>query len=238
MTKFQTMNYETFLDENSRQFVTTYTKRPSALEENLPAIETLIGKPFPQELIDFYSYADGLDIHFVSIVDPDQHFTSEFVPSLFYLFDEFKPMADKINWNDDSFMDEPFYETIWDEYTYQDAVQDFPSKAEGSAHFEFIRRQKLLIAINASSSNITIDFYDPEKEYQLYFQPNGRSEFYPLHCSIEQLLKVYLQIGPLDYWFVNFLSAEHKIAAGFHNVDFGTIQEFYPNFDWKLIERQ
>lgn len=228
------MNYESFLEENTRQFVTKYTKRT----ENIPVIETLIRKPFLQELKDFYSHTDGLDIHFVSIVDPDQHFTSEFIPSLFYLFDGFKPMAEKINWNDDSFMDEPFYETIWDEYTYQDAVQDFPSKTKGRAHFEFIRRQKIMIAINASSSNITIDFYDVEKEYQLYFQPNGRSKFYPLHCSIEQLLKVYLQIRPLDYWFVNFLSDEHKIAAGFQNVDFGTINEFYPDFDWKLIERQ
>lgn len=164
-----------------------YLLNPPILEEKTSIIENLIKKPFPQELVDFYAFSDGLEIEMKVSKNKKYNLGGQNIPTLAYMFDDFKPISKKIT--EENMYEEPFFEMIWQDYTYEEVSKK---------HFIFIRRQKMFLAINGSSSNITIDFFDDEKPYQLYYQPNGDIDFYPLHISF-----AYKHCRFLSYFFAN-----------------------------------
>lgn len=218
------MHYHTLLQQIHLKMGHTFATKPSVLEAHLTEIEDLIQRPFPQELVDFYRYTDGVEITFAPSQDTAHFVGQEFIPTLAYMFDDFRAVSAADAPLDD---EEAFYEKIW---------YDFSFEGLSSEQRQFIKRQKLLIAMNASSSNITIDFYDPSKPYQLYYQPNGEAVFYPLNISIADFYYNYLHIGQLEYWFHVAMSKEDKYAACLQSFSLSSIQKIYPHFDWKEIK--
>jgi hypothetical protein len=94
----------------------------------------------------------------------------------------------------------------------------------------------MFLAINASSRNITIDFFDKEKSYQLYFQYSCRDEFYPLNISISEFLNIFLQIGVCDDWYTLFMNEQERLESGMMVRGANNIKKYFPHFDLNLLK--
>lgn len=203
-----------------------------SLEINLKKIESIISKEFPKELNDFYSFCDGLE--FLYKKDGNSY---EKIPSLSEMFDDYKIHSQDITIEDienGNVYDEPFFEFLWDENTIDKEIYDL-AVLEGRMNFEIIRRQKLLCLINGTGHSLTIDFYDKNKDYQIYFQYEGNLNLYPLSLSITKFYLIILQIGFTGFWISEFMSIESKEELNLHT-DFNEIKKEYPDFDLLLLK--
>jgi hypothetical protein len=220
------MNYNTLLLSIQSRIPHQYVLKTPTLVENIQLIEDLIGQPFPQELIDFYSYSDGIEIEMRTSKNGKWNLGGPGIPPLATMFADFKNVS--ADFDVDSCYEEPFYESIWTE----DLLENLNEEQQ-----HFIRRQKIFLFINGTSSNITIDFFDEEKPYQLYFQPNGDLEFYPLQITVEQFYTIFLQIEVAGYWFAHFMTAADRKKAGFQKWNWKETLEVYPEFDLSTLEQ-
>jgi hypothetical protein len=146
------MNYNTLLSSIQSRIPHQYVLKTSTLSENTDLIEDLIGQPFPQELIDFYSFSDGIEIEMRTSKNGKWNVGGQGIPPLATMFADFKNVS--ADFDVDSCYEEPFYESIWTE----DLLENLNEEQQ-----HFIRRQKIFLFINGTSSNITIDFFDEEK---------------------------------------------------------------------------
>ncbi|MBU3660924.1 MAG: hypothetical protein FGM14_13690 [Flavobacteriales bacterium] len=219
------MDYNALLPLIQSKIPHQYILRTPSLVENLLVIEDLIGKPLPKELIDFYSFSDGIEIEMRTSQNGKWNLGGQGIPPLATVFADFKNVSEEFDL--DSCYEEPFYESIWTE----DLLENLSEEQQ-----QFIRRQKIFLFINGTSSNITIDFFDAEKPYQLYFQPNGDIEFYPLQITVEQFYTIFLQVEVAGYWFAHFMSIEDRQKAGFQNWSWKETLEVYPEFDMSTLE--
>ncbi len=226
------MNYQALFDHVSLDSEIKITQNPSKLEKNISKIEKLIKKPFPVELKEFYSLCDGLDW--------EGNDKKESLPSLDLMFDNFKKHKKNLTYEmlEDGEIeptDQPFYEQIWDDMTWDD-LYELPEKQQ-KQKFEFMRRLKLLAYINGTSNNILIDFFDEKEEYKLYYQHNASAEIYPLHLDINRFYVIFCQVGFDEYWFYYYMSeADQKQLYPSFKPDF--VEElFYYQVNFKFLEK-
>jgi hypothetical protein len=220
------MNYNTLLSSIQSRIPHQYVLKTSTLSENTDLIEDLIGQPFPQELFDFYSFSDGIEIEMRTLKNGKWNLGGQGIPPLATMFADFKNVS--ADFDVDSCYEEPFYESIW----IEDLLENLNEEQQ-----HFIRRQKIFLFINGTSSNITIDFFDEEKPYQLYFQPNVDLEFYSLQITVEQFYTIFLQIEVAGYWFAHFMTEADREKAGFQMWNWKETLEVYPEFDLSTLEQ-
>ncbi|MDI9340532.1 MAG: hypothetical protein QM534_08165 [Sediminibacterium sp.] len=204
----------------------------SNLEVNLQKIESILLKELPRELVEFYSFCDGLE--FIYRKGGSSY---EVIPGLSEMFDDYKTHSQDITPDDienGNVYDEPFFETLWDETTIENEIYNI-DEPEGKVNFKIIRRQKLLCTINGTGHNLTIDFFDKNKDYQIYFQYEGNLNLYPLSLSIAKFYLIVLQIGFTGFWIAEFMSKEGKEDLNL-SADINKIKEEYPDFDLLILK--
>lgn len=203
----------------------------SSLEVNLQKIESILLRELPRELVDFYSFCDGLEF-----IYRKGESSYEKIPDLSEMFDDYKIHSQDITLDDienGDVYDEPFFENFWDENTI-DQVDYNQNEPDGMANFDLLRRQKLLCTINGTGHNLTIDFFDENYEYQIYFLNEGNLKLYPLSLSITKFYLIVLQIGFTGFWISEFMSNENRKALNLI-ADIDKIKKEYPDFDTTLL---
>jgi len=224
------MNYQEFIKANVSKKVLLGIQSPL---KALPfkKIEKIIQKELPSELLDFYSFCDGLEWQHES-----QELSSERIPSISEMFGNFKSVkkASKSLYLKDELYklyENPFWEQIWDDEFCNLGKCDMTT-FEGLAHFNFLMNLKPLMFMSGKSENLVIDFYDPEKPYQIYFQ--DYADIYPLNINFKTFYQIFLQIGITAHWYMAFFDENSKPNWD-TNVDFEYISQYFPDFDLSLL---
>ena len=225
------MNYEQYITNPASTFTVDLNSLQSAtLNKHLAEIESIIEKPFPKELHEFYSFSDGME-------GKDNNF---YISSLSKMFDGFqrhiKDLTPEMIENLEHFKG-PFYENIWGEYSTD--YSEYPcydlTTEDGLHYYEFVRRQKLLCYLPSYNRNITIDFYEEEKPYQLYFQIATEPAFLKLNISFEKFISIALHIGFSGSWFLSFMAKEDREKINY-TLDLNTIKNDFPDFDLNQLD--
>lgn len=230
-------NYQEFVHQIAKLNINLEFKPP---QKKLPLkkIESIIQKPLPQELFDFYSFCDGFEgiwqSQNQSLIVADEH-----IPSLEEMFGDYKKpkkISKSMYLKDEIYKlyDNPFWEQIWDDNFLNIGKCD-PDTPEGLTFFNFLMNLKPLMFLNGDSKNLVIDFFDSQKDYQIYYQ--DYTDLYPLHLDFQTFYKILFQIGTTAHWFIAFFD-EHNKPTWDTTVEYTYIQEHFPDFDIDILKNK
>ncbi|MEN9302048.1 MAG: hypothetical protein RL264_477 [Bacteroidota bacterium] len=225
------MDYTNFIAKHTSAKIKLH--RPKKMIE-IERIEALIEKKLPQEIIDFYSFSDGLEWE-------TQNAFEEKIPSIDKLFGNYKkPILANLLKDESALKEElkrlsknPFKNKLWYSNYAELSKCAYLQTIEGVNYFNKLLNLKPLLFFSCFDDNLAIDFSDASKAYQIYYQ--DRIELYPLNIDFQTFMKIFLQIGITEKWFWAFIDKEAR-PDWHQEVDYDSIKKDFPNFDLKQLK--
>lgn len=178
----------------------------SEVSKHEAKITEVLGRPLPDDVRAFYAEHDG--VHYAcgheenTLVGLEEMFGGV-VSGGFRRHSAVKSMdADEI-----ASPDEPFYEAFFSEEFSIESKKDL-------ARLNALKRQKLLVSVAGESAYLTIDFFDPKKDYAIHLAKDA-CDLFRLNLRFPEFVEQFTRFGATR-WYLAYLD---KKAGDEMNID-------------------